>query len=404
LLDKQILSTIIESRAAYERIAKYFKDTDASPQVAFWLKLVREYYARDQGASHVDGATLRELGRRSITNPKHADAILGVLDGMPPASVPNVVELVLDLRRSNLACELAASAMAKDRRKADKLLDELVEVWDKVDVANQEEIEYAKDWSELDAVVGRDRRVALGLPSLDARIGGGCLPGHHVLIFGRTEIGKSCLTIALTANLIREGQRVLYVGNEDEVNILKSRMRSSLLGWSPDVLEKKPNKAARRLREIAADRLVMVRNTNGTISSLEDLVAKHSPTVLVLDQIRNLAGAEESMTQRMEHNAIRFRSLLSREHLIGISVTQAKANVGLYLTADDVDSSKVGLPGTVDLMLGVGATPEMLSRGLRMMSFAKNKLASGPQSREPIAVRFDTVLSRVTDGESNGKA
>jgi len=120
--------------------------------------------------------------------------------------------------------------------------------------------------------------------------------------------------------------------------------------------------------------------------------------VLVLDQIRNLAGSEDAMTQRMEHNAIRFRSLLSREHLIGISVTQSRANVGLYLSADDVDSSKVGLPGTVDLMLGVSATPDMLSRGLRMISFAKNKLASGPQSREPLTVKFNLEQSRVSDG------
>jgi hypothetical protein len=141
----------------------------------------------------------------------------------------------------------------------------------------------------------------------------------------------------------------------------------------------------------------MVRSSPSSVSQLEELVELHAPSVLILDQIRNLAGPEDGMTQRMEHNAIRFRSLLNRKHLIGISVTQSRANVGLFLTADDVDSSKVGLPGTVDLMIGVSATPEMMSRGLRMISFAKNKLASGPQSREPITVTFNLEQSRVSD-------
>src|SRR5271166_33919 len=400
MLDKEILATIIQSRAAYERVKDYLKDSDASPQVAFWLKLVREYYARDSEARYVSIPVLRTLGEQAITNPKHAPPILAVLESLPETvSQDNVVACVLDLRRYNLSAEFAAATMGKDRKKADKLLAELIEIWDQSDVADEAtEIEYAKDWKHLDSVVGKERRISLGLTSLDDRIGGGCLPGHHVLIFCRTEIRKSCLTVALAANLVSSGERVLYVGNEDEINILKARMRLSLLGWTQSALEKKPKKAARLLQERTADRLTMVRMAPGSMSALEDLTAKHKPSVLVLDQIRNLAGSEDAMTQRMEHNAIRFRSLLSREHLIGISVTQSRANIGLYLSADDVDSSKVGLPGTVDLMLGVSATPDMLSRGLRMISFAKNKLASGPQSREPLTVRFNLEQSRVSDG------
>jgi hypothetical protein len=189
----------------------------------------------------------------------------------------------------------------------------------------------------------------------------------------------------------------LYVGNEEHVNILKARMRTSLLQQPQEWIDKVPKKAARLLQEMTQDRLTMV-SVQGSISALEDLTEKHTPTVLVLDQIRNLAGNEESLTQRLEHSAIRFRSLLSKRSIIGISVTQARANTPLYLTADDVDSSRVGLPGTVDLMLGVGATPEMISRNLRMISFAKNKLASGPQSREPITVKFDFTRSMVLDG------
>jgi hypothetical protein len=150
----------------------------------------------------------------------------------------------------------------------------------------------------------------------------------------------------------------------------------------------------------------MVKMTPGSISALEDLTEKHAPSVLVVDQIRNLSGPEDGMTQKMEQNAIRFRSLLNRRKLIGISVTQAGdrsqkhgEDGPLYLSAGDVDSSRVGLPGTADLQIGIGCNAEMLSRGLRMLNFAKNKLSSDPGSREPLIVRFDTSRSMVLDGD-----
>jgi hypothetical protein len=406
-LDQQILAAIISSRHAYDRIKDYLNDKDASPSVAFWLSIVREYYGRDGGVPAIQMQTLRALGEQRITNPKHAPAILEALDSATasPASPANIVEYVLNLRRYNLSAEFAAASMSNDRKKADKLLAELNEIWCKTELKQESEIEYARDWDTLDEAVGSHNRIKLGIPSLDSRIGGGVLPGHHVLIFGRTEIGKSCLTIALTANLLKQGKSVLYVGNEDEINILKSRMRLSLLNQSQEWVDTHPKKAARLLAEMTADRLTMVKATPGSISECEDLVAKHSPTALILDQIRNLAGPEDGMTQRMEANAIRFRSLLSRNHLVGLSVTQAgdrsqghNQQGPIYLTAGDVDSSRVGLPGTVDLMLGVGASTEMLSRGLRMISFAKNKLHSGAQSREPLMLRFNTERSIVTDG------
>jgi hypothetical protein len=405
LLDSQILSACLSSRQAYDSVKDHFNAKEASPSVAFWYELVRDYYERDKTAESVRADTLRELGARRITNPKHADAILATLDDLKPVSSPNVVELVLDLRRSNLALEFAAATSNKDHNKASELLSQLNAVWEQVNLDDKSDIEYAKDWTDLDATVGSGNRVSIGPASLDARISGGALPGHHVLIFGRTEIGKSCLTVSTTANLIRSGKNVLYIGNEDSINILKSRVRLSLLGQPQSWLDSHPNKAKRLLAELCPpERLTMVHIHPGSISEVEDLTAKHSPNIIVLDQIRNLSGAEDGMTQKMEHNAIRFRSLLGRQKIIGISVTQAgdrsqghNSDGPIYLSAGDVDSSRVGLPGTVDLQIGIGANAEMLARGLRMLSFAKNKLATGGKSREPLLVRFNLELNRVED-------
>jgi archaellum biogenesis ATPase FlaH len=407
MLDGHILATALRDRSAWDRISEFVQPSDASPPVGFWLEQLRAYYDRDRGATECSVPLLREFGLRSISNPKQTEGLLAVLDGLPQDTSPhNVVELVLELRKRNLILELAAYSSANDTKKAAKAYEELAQIWDKSELKQESEIEYARGWEELDSVVGQDRRISLGIPSLDRRIGGGVLPGHHILIFGRTEIGKSCLTVAIAASLLRSGQRVLYVGNEDSINIMKSRMRLSLLGWTQEQFNKLPKKGVRLLQELAGDRLTMVHLAPGSISELEDLTAKHSPSVLIVDQVRNLAGSEDGMTQKMEHNAIKLRSLLSRNQLIGISVTQAgdrsqghNSDGPLYLSAGDVDSSRVGLPGTADLQIGIGCNQDMLSRGLRMLNFAKNKLSSDPGSREPLIVRFDLARSMVLDGD-----
>lgn len=403
--DAYILASAIKSRPAWDSIKDFVKSGDCSPPTAFWLDHVSDYYARDTSAQMVSVEVLRELGLRDISNPKQTAGLLGSLEAIPAdASPENIVKLVLDLRKRNLVLELAANE--GDPKKRNKLFGELVEIWDKDEIKAKSQVEYAKDWADLDTVVGRERRIQLGVSSLDSRIGGGVLPGHHILVFGRTEIGKSCFTVAIAANLLKQGQSVLYAGNEDEINILKARMRLSLLQWTSQQYEKLPNKAVRLLTEIAGNRLTMVKVVPGSISELEDLVELHGPSVLVVDQIRNLSGPEDGMTQKMEQNAIRFRSLLNRKKLIGISVTQAgdrsqghNQDGPLYLSAGDVDSSRVGLPGTADLQIGIGCNKEFYSRGMRMLNFAKNKLSSDPGSREPLIVRFDLARSMVLDGD-----
>ena len=405
MLDAQILATAIKDRQAYDRIRDHVKRTEFSPPVAFWWDLVCHYYGRDPDARGVSTEILREQGAKSLTNPKHVEPMLAVLDSLPAEpACGNVVSLVLDLKRFNLAAEFGAAAMGGERRKADKLLAELNDVWDRTELGSKSDVEYALAWSDLDSRVGQHARVALGPPSLDDRIGGGVLAGNHVLIFGRTEIGKSCLVLSITANLLQAGQRVLYVGNEDEINVLKARLRLALLGWTQAQLNGMPKKATRLLEELVQDRLTMIHLSPGSISEIEDLAEKHTPTVLVLDQIRNLSGPEEAMTQRLEGNAIRFRSLISKRRLIGISVTQAGdrsqrhgEDGPIFLQAGDVDSSRVGLPAQADLMIGIGANRDMMARNQRILSFAKNKLSSGPAAREPLLLTFDFQRSKVYD-------
>jgi hypothetical protein len=111
--------------------------------------------------------------------------------------------------------------------------------------------------------------------------------------------------------------------------------------------------------------------------------------------------AGEKMTQRLEQVAIEWRQFLSQGYL-GVSVTQANDRTERYgqeppiiLTQSDIDSSRTGVPGANDLILGVGVNDELRLRGQRMISIAKSKLSSKKDAKEPFLVEMDTDRCKV---------
>jgi archaellum biogenesis ATPase FlaH len=404
VLDKQILEAALASRISYEKIERHVSYKEFTPQVGFWWQRVSEYYERDRRAQTIDRAVLRQLGEARVQNPKHLEGILAVLDaGSGEISPINIVSAALALLRTNRSAEFASAALSGDTKKATALLETINDLWNREEFVQDSEIIVASPIEELFSKVGHDKRIPILPASLNIRVGGGVLPGHHILIFGRTEIGKSAFVINLTAGFIKQKQRILYVGNEDEINNVKARVLCRVTGKTMQEVEANKEAACALYKSRGAESLLrLVHMQPGTMEEIAHECEEFKPTVLILDQIRNVGSPEDGMTRRMEDNAIKFRGLLSKYQLIGISVTQASdksdrnsADLPVWLSAGDVDSSRVGLPGTADLMLGIGGNNEMINRGQRAISIAKNKLFSGPQSREGLICNFDVARSLV---------
>ena len=120
MLDIQILSAAIVSRAAYERVSPHINAKELTPAVAFWYELVGEWYARDRTALSVDAVSLAALGDVRISNPKQRETLMGVLPSLPSSPSPDgVVSIALELKRWNVGMELAAAIAAKDSKTVD---------------------------------------------------------------------------------------------------------------------------------------------------------------------------------------------------------------------------------------------------------------------------------------------
>ena len=66
-------------------------------------------------------------------------------------------------------------------------------------------------------------RFMTGSGELDRVLGGGLIPGSIILIAGDPGVGKSSLTLAVCANVARDGKKVLYVTGEESSRQIRMR-------------------------------------------------------------------------------------------------------------------------------------------------------------------------------------
>ncbi len=407
MLDAKLIAACVASRDAYDRVMPHVTDKDMSPYAAFWWKQIHEWYNKDHNALRVDQNLLVELASVRVSNRKALEPLLEFITNLPePDSVENTVLTVLELRRHNVGLELAQALAGQDSKAIARLMPTYQDLLDSTELETRSEWEDAVDWSELDSVVGKQSRIPLAPGRLNDRTRGGALPGHHILVFGRPEVGKSTFVINMAAGFLWSGQRVLYVGNEDNINVLKGRMRNRLSGMTDDEIEASDAtraKADKIAGDKAQDRLLMTYLKKGSLKHLEQRIEEFEPTVLILDQLRGLrVPGADGMTQKLETLGIEVRQIIGSYGVVGVSVTQANdrserygQEPPLFLGMADVDSSRTGLPGTCDLMIGIGMDKETAAKGQRGISFPKNKLSSAPDAHSGIIVQYDTARSKV---------
>jgi archaellum biogenesis ATPase FlaH len=231
-------------------------------------------------------------------------------------------------------------------------------------------------------------------PALNEVLDGGAKPGHHILVFAPTEMGKTLFVINAVAGFLKQGLRVLYCGNEDPAADILMRLMTRLTGMTKHEIRDNPTKAEKLLGERNWSKLTLASLAPGTFKQIHDLVDKYDPRVVVLDQLRNIAVDSENRTQALEKAATSARNLGKSKGLLVVSVTQAadSASGKTVLGRGDVDSSNVGIPGQCDLMIGIGADSSMEDQGLRILSLPKNKLSG---KHTPIPVTFNYALSRI---------
>lgn len=400
MFDAKIVAACIASRDAYQRVVAHIDPHEFTPTGQFWWKLVQQWYESDPKAPGIDASLLRDRAERAAG--RNAGMALDWYDALQREACPspdNVAWEVLELKRVVKWRELTAAMEAEwNRDEIAQLVEEHRELMRATSLTARSNIDWGADLDQLSTAVGAGNRVRLWPEALQTKTSG-ALPGDHIVVFGRPEVGKTLFTVNMTAGWLRDGHGVLYVGNEDNINKIKDRVRQNLAGMTKAEVEKFTDEANTRCRKKGWDRFKALHMFPGSAAEIAEVIEETKPTCLVVDQLRNLhttGGKGGTKAQRLDDIACDVRQLGAKYGLVVLSVGQANAGEHgrpkVWLDLDDFDESRTGVPGQADLMVGIGMDPTLDAHNQRAISLPKNKLSG---DHEGFVVNIDKYRSKI---------
>lgn len=393
-MENKVISALLHDRGSYDTLRSVISGDDFSDKGEILFEFIHEFYVNDPDAKSVDLDLLKD--HLELNYPKNSDSLIRVIDRLEQVSAPNVVKEYIALRKDRCAHELAQALLGKDDRAVESRLEEF-NIWKgKSDVEEEGDTEVYSNVRLNDLLQRRDASDLIPVypKALNAMLGGGVPLESHLLIYAPPEVGKSLAAINMACGFITHGHKTLYFGNEDPPDQLLWRFHTCLLGQDKFNILKDLDAYQSKADNLGLNNLVFVSDPAGTITQLEALIQEHKPTCIVVDQIGNFHVKDKEGTQALEHIAKNVRRLAKKYKLVAVSVHQGDANsLGkVFLDLGDVYYSNIGVQAAMDVMIGVGASKEMLESGERMLNLTKNKITG---LHEPVECVFNTKLSRI---------
>lgn len=403
-MEQALLATAIRSRADHDLIKSYIDMRLPTYDKLFKIVMTKvgEYYARDGTANTVLPEVLLAQINETIRNDKHVERIKELIaDALgSTASDANVRAVVLLAKQQEVADRLTQALVGGGKDNADELLSELQKLRamtsvDEIKGHTWEEYK-APDIKELVAKeFDPSSFIRLYPQSLQDRLDGGAKRGHHIVVYGRPESGKSAAVINLNCGMLRQGLKTIYFINEDRPEDIILRHVANLSGMAKRQIEADPDTAMQRAYANGYENLIVISCAPGSPEQVIDAIEEHDPAAITMDQLRNMKVKADNRVNQLEYAATAMRTIGKEGNVLVTSVTQAgdSAEGKLVLDKGDVDYSNTGIPAQADLMIGVGVDPTFDAENRRMFSLPKNKL-SGDHGSFP--VNIVPQLSRYT--------
>jgi archaellum biogenesis ATPase FlaH len=384
-----ILSAILKDRTCYDTFTRLGNPDELSPLGRVLFRACGSYYGCDSAVQHADVGVVEKRAASDLSNPKHEEALGRLVSALPAdVSTANFNYDLRNFRRSVVGGKLSLALANRDKPEIiSKLLEEYASTEEEKAEADGPEIIDVFD-SETYTEDDSKPEFVLWPKSLNDACDGGASRGHHILLVARPEKGKTLFAINMCVGFLKNGHKVLYIANEEPARDIRRRLWQRILAKSKHWIRDNRQEAIDSIGDQYKGRVVVAALSPGTFPEIRKLIDAHKPDVLVLDQLRNLAIKSDSRTNQLETVATEARNLAKKYRLLVVSITQAgdSASDKIYLNMSDIDSSKTGIPATVDLMVGIGGDEAMQRDGLLSLSLAKNKLSG---NHAQFTVMFD---------------
>ena len=211
------------------------------------------------------------------------------------------------------------------------------------------------------------RNPVTAMEGLDEETGGGLAPGELGVVMAPTGGGKSMLLVAIGANAMLAGKKVLYISCELREKYIAKRFHAcfnnipqSDLKYFPDVIEEK----AEEMKAAGADLMIKEYPTrSASINTLRNYLTQLKRTenfeadVVIIDyaDILKVGGSKEEMRLSLQYLYQDLRGLAGEFDIPIWTATQTNRSASKqeFITIDSIAES-YGKAAEADLILGLG--------------------------------------------------
>ena len=382
MVEELIIKLFCDDRSYYNNYYKYINLNYIKNNFSNIYKLfliVHQYYEANQ--SHALSKLDFELAYHSsyLLEDSERNELSDTLDRILAldVNVDNTVGYLNEHKKRCVAGELAKVALDVEDGSAD-----LTDLLDKVKEFEADDItEDAANTVNMDLSELYD--TAIATPGLRWRLDwlnkslGSLRKGDFGFIFARPETGKTTfLASEMTHMVTQTDGDILWFNNEEQGKKVAIRCYQALFGVDSETLFSNVDRYKEEYHDLIGSRIkIYDYEDSSSYKRIESIIKEVNPALIIFDQIDKIKGFKNERYDLELKKIYQWAREIAKSYAPVIAVSQAggTAEGKVWLTMDDVDSSKTSKQGEADWILGIGKEQDNTSN-MRFLNISKNKL------------------------------
>ena len=201
--------------------------------------------------------------------------------------------------------------------------------------------------------------------------------GDFGFIFARPETGKTTFLASEMTHMVSQTDGdILWFNNEEQGKKVAVRCFQALFGLTnKELFDNRENNANEYKQKVGSRIKIYDYEDSSSTSRIESIIKETNPSLIIFDQIDKVRGFKSDRYDLELNKLYQWAREMAKIYAPVIAVSQAggTGEGKVWLTMDDVDSSKTAKQGEADWILGIGKEQDNTSN-MRYLNISKNKL------------------------------
>jgi KaiC/GvpD/RAD55 family RecA-like ATPase len=392
-------------KKTYQQYRSFVGEKEVSQELKPIFSALDDWYTTNTGEptlEDVENVTFaRGIKDKEKEYIKSVFQTIGALKGGESAT-----RLLEGFKTNRVLSDLALAAFEASEGR--KQLPEVLELVEKLKSPQIQQFEYVTD--DLKEIL----RQTIHAPGLRWRLQslnrslGSLRKGNFGFVFARPETGKTTFLSSevthMASQLSPESGPIAWWNNEEKGEVVKQRHYQAALGCRIEHLEKAPDRAMEKYRELTKGKLLLLDRAGFHKREVEAFCEAEKPSLLIFDQIDKIKGFKADREDLALGAIYQWAREIAKTYcpVIGVCQSDVSGENQRWLYMDNVANAKTAKQAEADFIVGIGKIHDVGFENIRFINVSKNKLSGDPDTdrsnRHPqIQVEIKPEIARYED-------